>query len=171
MEIRRYEYELTIEDILEYPVWEFAFGEESDIIKIKPLSDESQMDINLNRLIVRATFIFVTGLKKTGYIKPINTIDTFMGHLSPVDLLPVILTENGQVDFWYGSHKPKRKLLRRNYELLGSQPNEIFPITVKSDIKVINGVDNGIIEGFLYCNEEDVEDFFHLKPSEIRSIT
>ena len=170
MQIRKYEYELCVDDLLEYPVWEFAYGEESEFIKIKPTTSLPPYDISQKRLLVRATFLLANGIKKIGFIKPINTTNTFMGHLSPIDLSPIVVTEKGQIVFWYGSHKPHRKLINKNYLWLGFQHIEIFPIKIFSDVDVINGVDKGTIESFMYCIDDEVEDYFNLKASEIRYI-
>lgn len=93
-----------------------------------------------------------------------------MGHLSPIDLFPVILTEKGPVIFWYGTDKPNDQEIIENYSLLGKKPEEVFPITFQSDVDIINGVSEGVLDGFLYCVENEVEDFFHMKESDIKAV-
>jgi hypothetical protein len=170
MKIRIKETNLTNDNLRLYPVWEFAYGEGGLEMKMKPVLDPPPYDVSLNRLLVRATFTLKNGEIKTGYMKPINLKDTFMGHLSPVDLNLLMFTEFGRVYFWFGIHKPKRKILNKFYKWLNLPPEEIFPISVKSDVEINNGLAEGIIEGFLYCIEDEVEDFYHMKSSEIRKM-
>jgi hypothetical protein len=170
MNIRKCDFELSVSDLIEYPVWEFAFGEKDEIIKMKPSNKVEPYDISLDRYLVRSTYILANGVKKIGYIKPINTKDTFMGHLSPVDLSPVLLTDFGQIGFLFGPHKPLQELLNQYYSWLGYKPIEISPIKVSSDVELINGIGKGVLEGFLYCIDNEVTDYFHMEASELRVI-
>jgi hypothetical protein len=171
VDIRKCDFELLISDLIENPVWEFAFGEKDEIIKLKPSKKVEPYDISRDRFLVRSTYILANGIKKIGYIKPINVKDTFMGHLSPVDLSPVLLTDFGQIGFWFGPHKPPQELLNKYYSWLGYEPIEIFPIEVSSDVEILNGIGEGVLEGFLYCIDNEVADYFHMQASEVRTIT
>jgi hypothetical protein len=166
--MRKIDMDLDFDDLLNHPVWEFAYGEGGDEIKMKPTMDPPPYDVSQNRFLVRATFQLSNGEKMYGHIKPINIKDTFMGHLSSIDLNAVMFTKYGYIYFWFGTYKPEREKLDTFYKWLGLKPSEIFPIRVKSDVEIINGIDEGVIEGFLYCNKNEVEDFFHMKASEIR---
>lgn len=170
MNIRKKDLELTIDDISKYPVWEYAYGEGGQEIKLKPSLGKPPYDISLNRYLVRAIFILNNGRKEYGHIKPINLKDNFMGHLPCVDLNYVMLTRFGNFYFWFGSDLPKRRIINKFYSWLKLQPSDIFPIHVKSDVEIINGLSEGIIEGFLYCNDNEVEDYYHMKASEIKII-
>jgi len=137
---------------------------------MKPLRQKPPYDPHKARILVRASFKLRDGTIFKGHIKPIDSLDTFMGHLSPIDLFPVILTEKGPVIFWYGTDKPSAKEIVGNYSLLGENPEDVFPITFQSDVDIINGISHGVLDGFLYCVEDEVEDFFHMKGSDIKAI-
>jgi hypothetical protein len=168
MNLRKKDLELTIDDITKYPVWEYAYGEGGQEIKLKPSIGKAPYDISINRYLVRAIFLLNNGRKECGYIKPINLKDNFMGHLPCVDLNYVMLTRFGNIFFWFGSNKPKRRIVNKFYKWLNLQSSDIFPIHVKSDVEIINGLAEGIIDGFLYCNNDEVEDYYHMKASEIK---
>lgn len=168
MEIRKKETDLNVDDLIDFPVWEFAYGEGGNEMKMKPVIDPPPYDVSQNRILVRATFTLSNGAKKSGYMKPINVKETFMGSLAPIDLNLVMFTNDGAVYFWFGVHKPEKEKLDTFYKWLRLPPSEIFPIKVKSDVEIINGIDEGLIEGFLYCNEKEVKNFYHMQASEIK---
>jgi len=168
MEIRKKETDLNVDDLIDFPVWEFAYREGGDEMKMKPVIDPPPYDVSQNRILVRATFTLSNGDEKYGFMKPINVKETFMSSLSPIDLNLVMFTNYGAVYFWFGAYEPEREKLDTFYKWINLQPSDIFPIKVKSDVEIINGIDEGLIDGFLYCNEDEVEDFFHMKASEIK---
>ncbi|HVN54236.1 MAG TPA: hypothetical protein VMT46_07890 [Anaerolineaceae bacterium] len=174
MKLLKKDNELNPSDLEQYPVWEFAFREmkEEGLSErtMKPSSQEPPYDPHQSRLLVRTSFHLVDGTVFKGFIKPIDLLNTFMGHLVPIDLFPVIVTEKGHVVFWYGPSKPSEKEISDNYLLLGKESREVFPISFKSDVEIVNGAYEGELDGFLYCEENEVEDFFHMKESEIKSI-
>jgi hypothetical protein len=170
MKLRKKDMELTTKDLSKYPVWEFAYGEGGQETKIKPTTLLPPYDISQNRYLIRATFTLNNGQKECGYIKPINNKNNIMGHLPSVDLNYVLLTHFGNIYFWFGINKPKRRQLDQFYQWLDLTPDKIFPILVQSDIEIVNGIGNGIIDGFMYCEEENVEDFFHMKSSEVKIV-
>lgn len=170
MIIRKQEHELTIDDMRNFPVWEFAYGENDDFIKFKPSLDVPPYDIHKKRYLIRATFTFANSKKRIGYIKPIDAQNEKIGHIPIVDLAASIVTKNGQVDFWYGQYKPTWFVLARNYWRLGCNSKIVFPVSVKGDVEIINGIDEGVFEGFYYCIHNEVEDYFHMKMTELRKV-
>jgi hypothetical protein len=170
MDIRRSELDLSIEDLSKFPIWEFAYGEKSDRILLKPSVDILPINISEKRYLVKAIFTLKNGLEKQGMIKPIDINDHFLGHLSEVDLSAIMITEEGKIPFWFGCHPPKRKELDTYYNWLGLSAKEIFPLQVSSSILLVNGIGEAILEGFMYCIKDEVEDFFHMKKSDIRIV-
>jgi hypothetical protein len=166
MKIRKNEQDLKESDIEKYPVWEFAYDENDEKIMFKPSNDKPPYDIAFKRYLVGAEYTLANGTKKEGYIKPINTTNTQYSHVSPIDLSAAIFTEYGQILFWFGIFKPDRIKLDLYYSWLGLSPSEIFPIQVKSTVKIFNGIGDDLIDGFRYCDEKMVNDFFHLQLSE-----
>ena len=53
--------------------------------------------------------------------------------------------------------------------MLNKKPFEVFPIKFTSDVEVLDSIAEGTLEGFLYC-EENVQDFFSLKPTDIKVV-
>lgn len=132
MEIRKKETALNADDLIKFPVWEFAYGEGGDEMKMKPVIDPPPYDVSQKRILVRATFTLANGAIKSGYMKPINVKETFMGSLAPIDLNLVMFTNDGAVYFWFGAYEPEREKIDIFYKWLRLPPSEIFPIKVKN---------------------------------------
>lgn len=166
--------ELNISDLLKVPVWEFAFKEMKEQRlngnMLKPCEQSAPYSPHKARIVVRATFQLKDGTTFKGHIKPIDLLNSFLGHLAPVDLYPVIVTLKGPVPFWYGNARPSSQKIANNYRMLEKMASRVFPITVKSDVEIENGISEGVINGFLYCEVNKLDDFFHVKESDIRII-
>jgi hypothetical protein len=166
--------ELNISDLLKIPVWEFALKEmkEQGVSGnfIKPSEQTAPYSPHKARILVRATFTLKDGTSFKGHIQPIDLLNSYRSHLAPADLFPVIVTLKGPVIFWYENVKPTHKRIAGNYRVMGKYAGEIFPIRVQSDVAIDNGIGEGLIPGFLYCDERSVEDFFNIKESEIKIV-
>jgi hypothetical protein len=155
MIIRKQDYDLSVDDLIRYPAWEYALDEEAvherDERTVRPYLQLAPLDPHYAYFIVRASFFLVNGMALKGYITPIKLGKyEFMKPLIPYDLGPVILTERGRVIFGYGYKKPNSESIARNYKILGQPPAEVFPIKFASDVEIANGISEGILEGFLY---------------------
>jgi hypothetical protein len=172
--ILREENNLSISDLMDFPVWELAFEESKAYplhrILLKPCTSSPPYDIHKARFLIRTTFQLSNGVEFRGYTKPFDLLDKFLGHLLPIDLNPVVITPKEHVVFWYGINKPESEEIAKNYRLLGQKPSGVFPIKFELDIEILNGISNGIIEGFMYCEEDEVDDFFHMKQADIKFI-
>src|SRR5437773_1340523 len=100
MKIRKQVYELTVQDLREHPVWEFALDEEDkrgqDEATVRPFISSGSVDPGAGTFIVRARFTLADGTPFVGYLTPRD---------DPNDLgtiQPQIVTERGQVWFWMG---------------------------------------------------------------------
>lgn len=174
MRIRKQENNLTIADLLQHPAWEFALDEEDvqgqNEKSLRPYLIPPPLDRDKAYLLVRAKFTLANGAEKIGFIKPIKQGDIqLMQPLLPYDLNPVIVTDQGQVAFCYGIFKPDQVKISENYKRLGYGSENVFPIEFSTDIDVSNSVAYGIIEGFLYI-EQDTQNFFRLDSTDIKSV-
>lgn len=172
MKILKDENELNTSDLMNFPVWEFAFEESKTYplsrILMKPCTNPPPYNMHESRYLIRTTYRLVNGMEIRGYTKPFDLLDQFMGHLSPIDLEPVIVTTKGRVVFWYGIYRPKPEELTEIYRLLDQKPSEVFPIKFELDMEILNGISKGTIDGFMYCEEDEVDDFFHMKQTDIK---
>lgn len=174
MRIRKQDYELGLDDLTQFPAWEYALDEEEvedqNERTVRPYHAFSPLDPHQAYFIVRASFYLADGTQMKGYIKPIVLSEERLAEpVVPIDLHPIIITEKGRVVFWYGVSKPDPQRILRNYHVLDKQPSEVFPIKFTSDIEILDSIVGGTLEGFLYC-DASVQDFFNLKPTDIKVV-
>ncbi len=94
MKIRKQVYELTIEDLNRFPVWEFGLDEEGeegqDEATVRPRKIKEPLDPSEETFIVRAVFTLVDRTILTGYLTPSpegdNGISTVSAHCIPLSL-------------------------------------------------------------------------------------
>ncbi len=144
MKIRKQVYELTVDDLAEFPVWEFALDEEGedgqDEATVRPSHAPLPLDTSEARYIVRAKFSLADGTRHIGYLTPGHAADD-LGSIQPL-----IITPQGQVIFWMGATRCDTAPL---YQKLERDAAQAFPIAFKSDVPLIGGVIFGSIPGFL----------------------
>ena len=172
MKIRKQEDNLTTIDLIKFPVWEYALDEEQvEDQNEKTLSPYIKSPAhNQTSLLVRATFELANGIVHVGYIKPLEKGENKLMHpLLPYDLTPVIVTDQGHVAFCYGIYKPDAATLLENYKRLGKESDNVFPIKFKADIYIRNSVSDGVLEGFLYF-EQNPQNYFRLKSSDMKFV-
>jgi hypothetical protein len=150
METRRQVYDLTLVDMKRSPVWEFALDEEGkegqDEATVRPYRFAPPLNPNDGMFIVQADFALADGTLMEGYLTPpaqgVGDIRTFQ---------PVIITEQGQVVFWYGILEPDTETVSQNYRVLGKNAPQVFPIRFRSAVEILGGPIEGDLQGFLYC--------------------
>jgi hypothetical protein len=170
MRLRKQEDHLTLIDINQYPVWEYALDEETfegqNEKTLRPYISSS-IDPTKTYLIVRASFYLQNGIRHKGFIKPLGLSSKRLSMpIIPYDLAPIIVTDDGQVVFCYGTSRPSKSLLKKNYNLLGVEPENAFPIKFSSDVKVVNSITSGTLEGFLFFSSQNI-DFFKATDSDV----
>ena len=152
MRIRKQVYELTLDDLNEFPIWEFALDEEGeegqDEATVRPYKISGKLNPSDGMFVVRATFTLADGSKMQGYLTP-----PIQGADGLGTLQPIIIIKRGQILFWYGVLAPDAQRLAQNYEKLGRSPSEIFPVKVTSDIELVDGPIHAIIPGFLVLED------------------
>jgi len=169
--IRIQEYNLTLQNVLDYPAWEFALDEETiegqDERTVRPYIVEPPLNLEEAYFIVRASFFLADGTQLKGLITPrSSSINHFIPNVFPYDLQPRIITENGKVEFCYGANDLDRDKLDNNYQKLGKLPSEVFPLRFSSDISVMDSITTGYLDGFMFF-DKNIKNFYRLKSSDI----
>jgi hypothetical protein len=150
--IRKPIYELTADDFLAFPVWEYALDEEGeegqDETTVRPYFAANHLDPSEGTWIVAATFTLADGTLMSGYLTPPSSMERYLGRIQPQ-----IFTNRGQVSFWCGRLPPETA---RCYELLGRNASSVFPVRFESAVPLVGGPVVGTLLGFL-CLEDDFE--------------
>src|SRR6267378_4178082 len=148
MKIRKQVYELTLDDLSKFPVWEFRLdsdGEEGrDESTVRPHTTSGPLDPADRMFVVRAAFTLADGTRMQGYLTPPVRRSDSIGTLQPI-----IVTERGQVRLWCGTAVPDAKRLARSYELLGKDARHVFPVQFESKVELVGGPVKGSVPGFL----------------------
>jgi hypothetical protein len=156
MKIRKQVYDLTLDDLNEYPVWEFALDEEGeegqDEATVRPYGALDKLNPSDGMFIVRAKFTLADGSQMHGCLTPPSSKDDGLGVLQPV-----IITKDGQILFWCGVIEPNANDLAQSYKKLGRHPSEIFPIKVISDVDLVGGPVCASIPGFIVLEDLGTE--------------
>jgi hypothetical protein len=150
--VRKQVYELTLEDLREFPVWEFRLDDEGeegqDESTVRPYTASGPLDPSERMFVVRAVFTLADGSRMQGYCSPPLRGDDSMGTLQPI-----IVTDRGQVRFWCGTTEPDSKRLTRSYEWLGKDPQLVFPVRFESEVELIGAPIRGSVPGFLVLED------------------
>jgi hypothetical protein len=150
--VRKQVYELTLDDLARFPIWEFRSdkdgAENQDEATVRPFTASGPLDPADRMFIVRAIFTLADGSKMKGYFTP-----PAPGHEGLGTLQPIIVTDRGQVRFWCGTAAPDAKRLARSYELLAKDGGQVFPIRFESDVELVNGPARGSLPGFLVLED------------------
>jgi hypothetical protein len=144
MKIRKQVYNLTVADLSEHPVWEFAEDEEGaegqDEATVRPLVASTPLDPNAGNCIVRARFTLADGTRLVGYFTPCRDQND-LGRVQPQ-----IITDRGQVPFWMGIARADVAPL---YAKLGKSADQTFPVSFESDFPLVGKTIKGTIPAFL----------------------
>jgi hypothetical protein len=162
MKIRKQIYDLTLEDIRQFPVWEYALDEEGtrgqNEATVRPVK-QSDMDPSSSSSKVRARFTLADGTEELGFVtitdRPHDGIISIKGDTHRNSKRqPVIITPRGQVVFYFGAMKPRANDIADCYHTLGDKKAvAVFPITYATDVDVPAGLVEGQIGGFQYLED------------------
>ena len=145
MQIRKQVFQLTIGDLREHPIWQFALDEDGekgqDEATVRPYDAQGTLDSTKGMFIVRARFTLADGTPHVGYLTP--SADAH--DLGTVQ--PQIVTDNGQVGFWMGV---VRQDVASSYSRLGKTAAQTFPVSFESDVPLKMGPFKGSIPAFLH---------------------
>ena len=152
--IRKHVYDLTNEDLQRFSIWEFASDEEGeegqDETTVRPWEGAEPPDKTSCPLVVRARFALADGTRHNGYV----TFDVRGTSIESVQ--PVIVTEAGQVMFWFGVLVPSCGAIDAAYAKLGRTAEFAFPIQYTSVAPIAADPITGSIDGF--CHYRSVRD-------------
>jgi len=151
--IRKQVYELTVEDLDQSPVWEFALDEEDvegqDEATVRPYESSGTLDPSEGMFVVRCRLTLADGTEFTGYLTPPLQGDSSLGTLQPAVVGPM-----GQVSFWYGMMAPEPAHIEQSYARLGkSSPSQVFPLRFNAQVPMVGGPVAGEIPGFLVLED------------------
>jgi hypothetical protein len=123
--IRLQVYELRPGDLARFPIWEFVLDEEGeedqDEATVKPRPDLDRADPAEGMFVVHAEFTCADGTRLDGYVSPQD--EAVIGYIQPT-----VVTDEGQVAFWFGGVPPRPGDLETSYRMLGKTARELFPL-------------------------------------------
>ncbi len=145
-------YELTMDDLRQFPIWEFRLDAEGqsgqDESTVRPHTESGLLNPAGRMFVVRAAFTLADGTKLPGYITP-----PVRGHEGLGTMQPIIVTARGQVRLWCGTAAPDAKRLAQSYELLGKDAQRVFPVRFESEVELADGPARGSVPGFLVLED------------------
>lgn len=143
-------------------VWEFTLREKAvgpNEGQVRPRPEVTQFDTSTGTGVfaVRTVFELKSGGRFLGYCTPVEAdvrAEHRLGYLAPA-----IVTDAGQVPFWYVvHHEPGDEAVARAYHLLGGGADEVFPVKWVTDIPAAGGAYyDGDIEAFHFLVYRDGE--------------
>jgi hypothetical protein len=149
---RKQVYELTLDDLNTFPIWEFkldAHGAEGqDEATVQPYTVSGPLDPTDRMFVVRTAFTLADGSRIKGYITP-----PVRGREGVDTMQPVAVMAKGQVRFWCGTFTPDPKRLAHSYNLLGKEAARVFPLRFESEVQLKAGPARGSIPGFLVLED------------------
>jgi hypothetical protein len=145
--IRKQVYDLRSSDLERFPIWEHALAEEGetgqDEATVKPRPDLEEADSGEAMFIVRAEFVAHDGTRNDGYVYP--GFDFDLSYMQPT-----IVTDKGQVNFWYGGFPPKPGAIENDCKVLGKTPEQPFPVSFRAVVKHGGAKLEGEVSAFLH---------------------
>ena len=130
--------DLNLSDLTKFKVWET--WTDTGIEYVRPSTKKEVFEESNIVYIVLTEFTAQNGKKYLGFCSPQDT--------SALDYIqPIIISENGQVEFWKNSGwtKDDKKVALTK---LGITNKDLFPIHYRTKIKSNNEFYNGTIEDF-----------------------
>jgi hypothetical protein len=151
--IRKQVYDLTVADLEQYGVWEFALDEEGeegqDEATVRPYESHGPINPSEGMFIVRARLGLADGTQLKGYLTPPVQGDSSLGTLQPA-----VVVSGGQVSFWCGMLEPERGHIAASYARLGkASASQVFPLRFESDVALVGGPIVGELPGFMVLED------------------
>lgn len=102
---------------------------------MRPFIGSGELDPSAGNLVVRARFRLADGTVMTGYVTPHVPPDNGLDFLQPV-----IVTDEGQVLFWWGIIELPSVELANLYRRLGKRVHsQVFPVRFATDVPTTGG--------------------------------
>jgi hypothetical protein len=153
MGVRKQVTDLTLDDLRETPVWQFALDEEGepgqDEETLKPCSGVEEVDPKDGIYVVATSFQAADGTRFSGFASPVAADEDHSEQ-------PTIITDSGFVNFWRGMAFDEHKLdeaIAAGYEALKTSAAELFPLRWEMDVRVKDGPSKGELRGFGYLRK------------------
>ena len=147
--IRKQVYELTVQDFLDHPIWEFCPEEEDvdgqDEATVKPTAKDGLTDELPGSCVVAAEVRLADGSSCAGYLY--NCEEHDIGCVQPN-----LLAAASQVNFWLGSLRfipNATERVQLGYRKIGKTKDAVFPLSFESTLKVNGRVLRVIVPGFM----------------------
>lgn len=145
--IRKQVGDLQPDDLAQFPIWEFTIDEEGeegqDEETVKPRPDLDRADPAERLFVVRTEFTSADGTRFEGYASPHEEAQLFYTQ-------PTIVTEYGQVPFWFGGVPPRPGTLEASYQTLGKSAKELFPVRYRALAEHGGATLEGGIDAFMH---------------------
>jgi hypothetical protein len=152
--------DLRPHDLELFPIWEHALDEEGepgqDEETVRPRTDLTVADPAEGMLIARAELVAQDGTRYDGYLYPSDEPDIAY-------VQPTIVTEDGQVNFWYGAFPPKPAALEAVYEVLGKTAEQLFPIKFRAVVRYEGAALEGEVPAFMHYEDVGGDEIAELK--------
>jgi hypothetical protein len=159
--IRKQVYELHPSDLVQFTIWEHALDEEGepgqDEATVKPRPDLTIADPSDGTFVVLAELIASDGTRYDGYVYPSPEQDPSPPEGLPRgpaawlgSIQPTIVTEKGQVRFWYGAIPPRAGELEADYRVLGKTAEQLFPVKFRAVAEHEGARLEGEVRGFMH---------------------
>jgi len=147
--IRKQVYELTTQDFLDYPIWEFCPEEEGvdgqDEATVRPTTKAELTNELPGSCVVAAKVWLADGSSSAGYLY--NCEEHDIGCVQPN-----LLAGASQVNFWLGSLRfipnPTERV-QLGYRKIGKTKDAVFPLSFESTPKVNGQTLRVIMPGFM----------------------
>ena len=153
MQIRKQSYELTADDLRQYPIWEYALDEEEvegqDEATVRPLDKIPSNLADRSQVVLAVIVTLADGTDCDGMITCPSRLNWTMA-----DLMPSLVLPSGILSFWLGIRQPKLEDVAPLYERLGRSPEEVFPATLESLVAVDGERLLATVEGFYHYDWE-----------------
>lgn len=146
MKIRKQIGDLTLEDLRNYPIWEYAHDEEceegQDEQTVRP-HQIGEFDFE-TMFIAAAAFTLADGRVFHGFVAPAADLAESQPCL--------LINENRGLTFWNGIRKPTEKELDEFYADLGGDRESVFPISWSTVFLTEDLPVSGVIDGIYYLD-------------------
>lgn len=147
--IRKQVYELTVQDFLEYAIWEFCLDEEGvegqDEATVRPTTKSELTDELPGACVLAARVRFADGSSSAGYLY--NCEENDIGCVQPN-----LLGDAFQVNFWLGWLRfipNAAERVRLGYLKIGKTKDAVFPISFESTPNVKGRALKVVMPGFM----------------------
>lgn len=134
--IRKQVYELTVQDFLDHPIWEFCSDEEGvegqDEATVRPTNKTELTNEFPGACVLAAKVGFADGSSGAGYLY--NCEDDDIGCVQPN-----LLVDASQINFWLGWLRfipNAAERVQLEYQKIGKSKDAVFPISFESTPKV-----------------------------------